>query len=91
MSVIVTGIDMPKNCVDCRKESTQNVVGIDCSWLDNKNCPLKSIDGLIAKINKQEFTHHNGENHWYMTPSEIKEIVENIIREYCEVQDADSN
>lgn len=51
------------------------------------NCPLKSIDGLIEKINEQEFTHHNGDNHWYMTPAEIKEIVGNIIREYCEVEE----
>ena len=90
MSVIVTGIDMPKNCVDCRKESTQNVVGIDCSWLDNKNCPLKSIDGLIERIEKAKGVFNQHGEQASLEATGLQYAIE-LIKEYCEVQDADSN
>lgn len=47
------------------------------------------LDSVKAEIDKQEFTHHQGLNHWYMTPSEVKsvvfEILDNIGKESEEV------
>ena len=37
------------------------------------------IDDIKTEIDEQEFTHHNGLTHWYMTPSEVKSIVFEII------------
>jgi hypothetical protein len=97
--------ELPKRCAECRfcvnqKTNDYGTYGkcllqnesVDCLvWSRDTNCPLKSTDGLIEKINEQEFTHHNGEHHWYMTPAEIKEIIGNIIRECCEVEEDYTN
>lgn len=40
---------------------------------------LSVIEDIKAEIEKQEFTHHQGLTHWYMTPSEVKSIVFEII------------
>ena len=54
---------------------------------DLNNISIKSIEELINKINEQEFIYHNGNNHWFMTPPEIKKIIENIIREHFNISD----
>lgn len=61
MSVIVTGMDIPKYCSDCSMRYynmgcwiTEN--GLDwenCDKIRLEDCPLKSIDGLIDKIIEQ--------------------------------------
>lgn len=40
---------------------------------------LSAIENIKAEIDEQEFTHHNGLTYWYMTPSEVKSIVFEII------------
>ena len=44
-----------------------------------KQIMLEKIEDIKAEIGKQDFTHHDGQNHWYMTPQEVKEIVFKII------------
>ena len=61
MAVIVTGMDMPDDCLVCplHTEYMSNVIcrktgskiGITCAFYERMNdCPLKSVDGLIEKI-----------------------------------------
>ena len=37
------------------------------------------LDDVKAEIDKQEFTHHQRLNHWYMTPLEVKSVVFEIL------------
>ena len=83
MSVIITDMDMPKgnNCMFCEK---------DCFWQGTdvdrndpiEDCPLKSVEGLIAKIesNIQETTSNCLENRDFNAGLYI--AIE-IIKEYC--------
>ena len=41
--------------------------------------PMSVIEDIKAEIEKQDFTHHEGLNHWYMTPSEMKDVIFEII------------
>ena len=61
MSVIVTGIDMPKSCVCCvfyvgqvgnvYCKFTRRKVGTTVACYERmKDCPLRSVDGLIEEI-----------------------------------------
>lgn len=85
MSVILTGMDMPKYCGGCP---------VDCGYkvyLENmrsEGCPLKSIDFLIEKIermggNEEKSVYKN------LHPSYVQGLkdVIRIIKEYCEVED----
>ena len=81
MSVIVTGMDMPKDCGVCmectRLKAFCPVDGHHEPHLDKRRCPLKSIDGLIDK-----FSMVNGCGDFIATYDVI-----NIIKEYCEVSE----
>lgn len=37
------------------------------------------LEDVKAEIDKQEFAHHQGLTHWYMTPSEVKSVVFEIL------------
>ncbi len=88
MSVIVTGIDIPKSCGECNASGT----GVCRKWFDVKeiglkrseHCPLKSIDGLIEKIDKKSNSGQWSEATVYGMKKAIA-----IIKEYCGMEDAE--
>lgn len=88
MNVIIIDMDVPKenNCKFCEK---------DCFWqgadVDRNNhiedCPLKSVEGLIERIEKTErYGTSNGRDTWLRTPEDMKGDIVKIIQEYCEVK-----
>ena len=68
MAVILTNIDMPKDCYKCEFSTFNNLYGSDysnrCMFTSSiidipkntklDNCPLKSTDDMIADINQLE-------------------------------------
>lgn len=46
---------------------------------ENPTIPLSVIEDIKAEIEREEFTHHDGFNHCYMTPEEMKAIIFEII------------
>lgn len=84
MSVIVIGMDMPKNCKECRKASSHEIVAMDCVLLRHTDCPLKSIDGLL------DYIKHNIANiAWYFDKDwdDGFDYLSKVIKEYCEVSE----
>ena len=102
MSVIITNRNKPKDCLhcwnhyDCDYYLAEPVEG----YMD-KNCPLKSVDGLIEKMQSEISklrdynTKLNQESDYYSTP-EIQNVSGNIkgllraieiIKEYCGMED----
>ena len=86
--VIITGMDMPDTCKECRKESSFQVVGIDCAFLNHKDCPLKSVNGLIAEIKSKAITHGQVvEGEYFAEDAENinygLDMAIEIIKEYC--------
>ena len=82
MSVIVTGIDMPKNCVCCNDNGIREI--LDCKLIfsgcancgRHPYCPLKNVDGLIEKLNECADDKSTGEQ------VGIDFAIE-IIKDYC--------
>ena len=80
MSVIVTGMDIPKSCGECNASGT----GVCRKWFDVKeiglkrseHCPLKSVAGLIEK-----FSMVKGCGDFIATQDVI-----DIIKEYCGIE-----
>lgn len=99
MSVTITGINIPKSCSECDDKmyssfwceifNKNNVSYWDNVCKDRyENCPLKSIDDLIKKIDTlnpidygsiASYEAHNGAR-------EMKNDILKIIEEYCEVK-----
>lgn len=66
MAVIVTDMDMPKSCAECRRIDRVFCEDEQCNelcfedgvvyypdWVDERrheNCPLKSVEGLLGEI-----------------------------------------
>lgn len=62
MAVIITNMDMPKNCYDCDLHNyhecnlTTESIEEDYCWNGDrreKHCPLKSADKMIEEINNK--------------------------------------
>ena len=85
MSVIITGMDMPKenNCKFCEKDCFWQ--GADVDRNDHiEDCPLKSVDGLIEEIKKMKITSGvKNQGTW----NECLYYVTERIKEYCEVSE----
>lgn len=98
MAVIVTGMDMPESCKRCpirydcyrwiRFLQTQTTTACHPKM---EGCPLKSVDGLIEQIRRQEFVHFTDNGGYYMTPAEIKDVVETIIKKYCGLEESNAD
>lgn len=94
MSVIVTGIDMSKSCGECNASGT----GVCRKWFDVKeiglkrseHCPLKSVDGLIEKLNKAG-ANNDKSVFKNLHPSYVQGLRDavKIIKEYCGMEDAE--
>ena len=95
MAVIITGMDMPKNCIECGlryREGDFKDYLFRCKITDNRlimaeharnyDCPLKSTDGLIKDI--QQLKHNNTNNSDYRWWNNAIDNVEDEIKEYCE-------
>lgn len=81
MSVIVTGIEMPVKCSDCKLRKPLKLHPDDCLLC---GCPLKSVDGLIEKINKLAYS----ETEYGIEEFDASKIVRlddlvDAIKEYC--------
>lgn len=83
MAVIVKGDNMPKNCQYCRHNKPSRYGDFYCHMdlgetpRNMKDCPLKSVDGLIEQI-IEEYGHSTS----------LDGIID-VIKEYCEVSDND--
>ena len=96
MSVIITGIDMPKSCEECPiAYFTEGCYRDECQATKSEimyakqilsDCPLKTVEGLIAKIesNIQETTPNCMKNRDFNAGLYI--AIE-IIKKYCEVEE----
>ena len=90
MSVIVIGMDTPQHCYDCSVCYDYMACSITESRMDwkkcdkerHKDCPLKSIDGLIEKITQLP-TQENTEGQNMFQAYDVLRT----IREYCEVSE----
>ena len=97
MSVIVTGTDMPKTCIDCEYPNCDYYKAEWCRHddytINYKNsrgisCPLKSIDGLIEKV--EQLKKSCATDSYGKCMANAISRVEKLIKEYCEVSDADT-
>lgn len=101
MSVIITGMDMPDNCLECPCLHNGEYGSFEKSWcnLDSKlrisdrNCPngckMKSVDGMIEKIEKINPTDY-GCISSYETHNAVRNVkrdIMDIIKEYCGMED----
>ena len=80
MSVIITGVDMPKCCFECRKSCDKRFHVADKKTKRADDCPFKSVNGLIEFVSVK--THIRSEEHPCLV--DINEVVR-LIKEYCEV------
>lgn len=96
MSVIVTGIEMPKSCVRCdlcdsggycRALQRQTDKNVNERY---KRCPLKSVDGLVERINKLAYseTEYGIEEFDASKIVRLDDLIE-VIKEYCGMEDAE--
>ena len=92
MSVIVTEMDMPERCGECKFKIYDRdgdhyeckITGEISSWgigHTKEYCPLKSIDGLIEKITQLP-TQENAEGQDMFQAYDVVRT----IKEYCEVK-----
>lgn len=105
MSVIITGMEKHEDCYDCEFHTNYrtNDYGsfCECMFDDEYNrinllehkipnfCPLKSIDGLIEKVEQLKKSCANDSYGKCMTNAISR--VEKLIKEYCEVQNEHDN
>ena len=95
MSVFITGTDMPKGCHECQKFLDgddyciiQDLAMTGDEWdkytfdKQYKNCPLKSVEGLIEKVEQLKKSCANDSYGKCMTNAISR--VEKLIKEYCE-------
>jgi len=103
MSVIVTGMEMPKNCVECNENGIRNL--LDCDLIlsgcancgRHPKCPLKSVDGLIEKLKHcadRKLGIALGCNNLNERQKHIEAVNTyqhciSIIKEYCGMEDAE--
>ena len=84
MSVIINTIDLPNTCHECtlRNKSMCEVTGLYLPTLDERNgcCPLKSIEGLIEKIEQLPIIEDSEGQDRYMAYDVLR-----TIKEYCDV------
>lgn len=91
MSVILTGMDMPNMCGRCklwdidRKICTRLVQTNEDKMTRRNDCPVKSVDGLIEKMEK--FGGHEKKSVYKnLNPSYVQGLKDAIkmVKEYCE-------
>ena len=94
MSVIVTGMDMPKVCIDCHRvncnlpyksNTNREIVKNAYTVSVHKDCPLKSVEGLIEKVEQLKKSCANDTYGKCMANAISR--VEKLIKEYCEVKE----
>ena len=88
MAVIATGMDMPKSCWECPLTEKMSCFNFDFEDSEKrpKDCPLKSVEGLIEKINNLSDTIRGirSDGNCFFTPEEVIKI----IKEYCELEES---
>lgn len=98
MSIIVTGMKMPQNCLDyCPmfRHGTDNytycVIGKSkpSAIKRSDDCPLKSVDGLIEKITEYRNKINAGGDEFKVGQLWGIDEVTEIIKEYCEMEGAE--
>lgn len=96
MAVIVTGMEMPESCSVCplHTEYMSNIIcgktgskiGITCACYERmKDCPLKSVEGLIEKI-KTDMSRFMYDDYGNTTTEH--DVLVGIIREYCGLEES---
>ena len=88
MGAIITGIDIPKECINCPLKNSDDNCLVQSwklydnweTWDDMKvTCPIKSINGLIKEIKNIDLDKST--NDFYGMQKKIIKV----IKEYCEV------
>ena len=86
MSLIITEMDMPKSCAECHDQRCKVADEWDlfdwCDYERVEGCPLKSIDGLIEKIEQLPTIEDSEGQDRYMAYDVLR-----AIKEYCEVKE----
>lgn len=89
MSVIVTDMDMPKqnNCRFCEKTCFWQGADVDRNN-HTEDCPLKSVEELIEKIEEKATMFDKINNPWgdVYVKNPYRECIKDI-KEYCEVSE----
>ena len=91
MSVIATGMDMPRSCGSCEASGT----GVCKLWMKSSeingigynrhpDCPIKSVEGLIEEIRKMP---NDNPSYWHTCDVVDRENLIEIIKEYCKVSE----
>lgn len=91
MSVILTGMDMPDDCESCQysqcdfhgTEWFSGSSNMNYSWCMAYDCPLRSVNGLIEKIENACCITIGRECDPAITIMDVKKI----IKEYCGMED----
>ncbi len=69
MSILIKGIEIPKNCYECDAIGISDIVGLNCNGIDYEDrfvnrppdCPVRSISQNWEKIlNMRYITIENG-------------------------------
>lgn len=93
MSVIVTGMEVPRSCGGCEASGT----GVCKLWMKSSeingigynrhsDCPLKSVERLIERIEKSKVHDSSYMYDWLSYNKGLMDAVE-YIKEYCEVSE----
>lgn len=98
--MILVDMEMPKSCRFChlqdvcvpfQREVVTEVVSIDTLNERHKDCPIKSVEGLIEKIEEKASMNH-GDSDLNVGVTVGLAYAIGIIKEYCEVSEgADSD
>lgn len=90
MSVIITGMKMPINCVECNEKGIRNILDCDLIFSGCANCgrhpkcPLKSVEGLIEEIQRMP---NDNPSYWYTCDVLDRDSVIDTVKEYCGMEE----
>ena len=93
MSVIIKDMGYPVTCRNCGLAISIKPNAFVCPWENDyiaekgerlKNCPLKSVEGMIAKVLSEV---DGGTDDKYIRYIDVCERIEKSIKEYCEVSE----
>lgn len=91
MAVIVKGMDMPKSCKKCPAFATtacelwsKQKTYSDQMSKKHDSCPLKSVEGLIEKI-ETDMSHYMYDDYGNTTAEH--DVLAGIIKEYCGLEE----
>lgn len=96
--MVLINMDMPKNCFTVENKRFKYCKLYDgCEYKDLRygnipsDCPLKSVDEMIAEINNLQFIHTEMEYNGAIKKVISKDDVLEIINKYCSKENTNEN